>query len=337
MIVIHCKHEAGYNQRLKGLCVKTSFHTRVFSKHLNKERTQIMPNTNLGSAIAELRRERGVTQEELARAVGVSGQAASKWENGGSPDIELLPAIADYFGVSIDALFGRSGITQENAQREAVRAIIAEKKKMYEKDGTFNYAATNGMFYAAFDLAWQALGAIFTGDANTEIIELQKPDARANESDYATSVTRFAGEEGVAAARYNAQRRFVMFMPQPPNGWRFDDTEPLRALFADLADRDFFSALLLVHRGQNRDFTSKKFAERLGVTVERAEEILAKLTTYWFIMPREIEIDDEIVRVYSYHPVEMFVPFLVFAEELLLRNMSYWGGWVSRNTPWIAE
>lgn len=54
------------------------------------------------------RKKLGLTQEGLAQQLGVTNQAVSKWESGQScPDITLLPAIADLFGISIDALFGR--------------------------------------------------------------------------------------------------------------------------------------------------------------------------------------------------------------------------------------
>lgn len=59
----------------------------------------------IGSNIAALRKEKGITQEELANALGVSAQAVSKWENNSScPDVSLLTVIADYFGVTVDAL-----------------------------------------------------------------------------------------------------------------------------------------------------------------------------------------------------------------------------------------
>ena len=61
----------------------------------------------IGRQIADMRMERGIRQEELAKYVGVSTKAVSKWENGGAPDIELLPKIADFFGVSTDFLFDR--------------------------------------------------------------------------------------------------------------------------------------------------------------------------------------------------------------------------------------
>ncbi len=60
----------------------------------------------IGSNIRLLRKAKGVTQEELAEAVHVSFQAVSKWENGGAPDIDTLPALANFFGVTIDELMG---------------------------------------------------------------------------------------------------------------------------------------------------------------------------------------------------------------------------------------
>lgn len=61
----------------------------------------------IGKKIASLRKERNITQEELASAIGVSAQSVSKWENAVTmPDIMLLPVIADTFDVSIDELYG---------------------------------------------------------------------------------------------------------------------------------------------------------------------------------------------------------------------------------------
>lgn len=68
-----------------------------------------MNNHVIGIQISNFRKKAGLTQEELGEAVGISGQAVSRWECGGAPDITLLPAIADTLGVTIDALFGRAG------------------------------------------------------------------------------------------------------------------------------------------------------------------------------------------------------------------------------------
>lgn len=63
-------------------------------------------STTLGKKISELRKEKGITQEELAERLGVSPQAVSKGENDLScPDIMLLPELAKLFDVAIDELF----------------------------------------------------------------------------------------------------------------------------------------------------------------------------------------------------------------------------------------
>jgi transcriptional regulator with XRE-family HTH domain len=66
-----------------------------------------MDITTMGERIRELRRNAGMTQDELGNKIGVSAQAVSNWERGSVPDTELIPRIADCFGVSTDALFGR--------------------------------------------------------------------------------------------------------------------------------------------------------------------------------------------------------------------------------------
>lgn len=64
---------------------------------------------DMSTVIANLRREKGMTQEELAQAMGVTNQAVSKWESAQNcPDIQLLPQLADLFDVTIDRLFGRA-------------------------------------------------------------------------------------------------------------------------------------------------------------------------------------------------------------------------------------
>ena len=60
----------------------------------------------IGATIKKLRSAKGIIQEEPAEAVNISYQAVSKWENGGSPDLEMLPILANYFGVTIDELMG---------------------------------------------------------------------------------------------------------------------------------------------------------------------------------------------------------------------------------------
>ena len=71
-------------------------------------------NESIGTVIMRLRKEHGMTQDQLASALGITFQAVSKWENGiSSPDISTLPLLADLFGVSVDQLLGRATLPPE--------------------------------------------------------------------------------------------------------------------------------------------------------------------------------------------------------------------------------
>ena len=67
----------------------------------------MMNTVKIHEQIAFLRKQKGLTQEELAKALGVTNQAVSKWESGQCcPDIQLLPELARLFEVSVDRLLG---------------------------------------------------------------------------------------------------------------------------------------------------------------------------------------------------------------------------------------
>ena len=75
---------------------------------------------NIGKNIFDLRKAKNVTQEALAAELGVTAAAVSKWEKGYTlPDILMLCALADFFGVTTDELLGRS--------KKPLIAVIAAK------------------------------------------------------------------------------------------------------------------------------------------------------------------------------------------------------------------
>ncbi len=83
----------------------------------------------IGKKIKELRLRDVRKQDDLALAVGVTAQAISRWEAGGSyPDLELIPSIANYFGVSIDELFG-----YQNDRKKKIDDIIQKIDKFHIK------------------------------------------------------------------------------------------------------------------------------------------------------------------------------------------------------------
>lgn len=101
---------------------------------------------NIGNKIKALRKERGITQEQLAENIGISFQAVSKWENNiALPDITLAPIIANYFGISMDELFDFSLEKIEIEIKKIIndaynfREIDQQKSKEIIESGLKNY------------------------------------------------------------------------------------------------------------------------------------------------------------------------------------------------------
>ncbi len=88
-------------------------------------------NIKIGQKIKQLRQRDGRKQEDLANALGVSPQAISRWEaNGGYPDMEMIPAIANYFNISIDELFGYS-----KDRGDKLKEILSKADKAISENG----------------------------------------------------------------------------------------------------------------------------------------------------------------------------------------------------------
>lgn len=69
-----------------------------------------------------LRKQKKITQANLAEKIGVSEQSISKWENDQcSPDVSLFPVIANYFGVSIDRIFGYHISSYEDEVKQIIK------------------------------------------------------------------------------------------------------------------------------------------------------------------------------------------------------------------------
>lgn len=120
---------------------------------------------NFRNTIKNLRKQRGLTQEQAAEFFGVSAQAISKWETGISyPDVSLLPIIAGFFGVSTDELLGvnigkHSEIIQSYCEKAA---ILCEENKYAEavallRGALLEYPGNDQLMYR---LAWALTGTI---------------------------------------------------------------------------------------------------------------------------------------------------------------------------------
>lgn len=117
---------------------------------------------SIGENIKRLRKERDITQEEFSEVLGVSCQSVSRWENNLCyPDIELLPVIAAFFGISTDKLLGFDEAAEKNAveryknefQSSISKGNIDECIRISRKAASEfpnNYTILNMLMYALF-------------------------------------------------------------------------------------------------------------------------------------------------------------------------------------------
>ncbi|MBQ7954563.1 MAG: helix-turn-helix transcriptional regulator [Lachnospiraceae bacterium] len=117
-------------------------------------------NLSLPANISKLRKERSMTQEQLAESLGVTFAAVSKWERGvATPELGLIAELANLFGVSLDALVGfdvqDGGVTAleeriHNLQREKKykEAITEAEKALLRYPNDFRIVYRSGELYA---------------------------------------------------------------------------------------------------------------------------------------------------------------------------------------------
>lgn len=223
---------------------------------------------NLGEAIAKLRHERNMTQEALAEILCVSPQTISKWENSVNlPDVQMLPLIADVFGVRVDALFGRedhpAACSPERACEDAVEAV----KRV--------------------------------------IAGLGKPEWESGES-WWTSYNRYLHEDERTRSAvcqpggmvYVREAIGVLALRRPAEGWHtLLQSESAARAIALLNNPDFRRALCCVLEHGMRDFTLPFLCRRAGIEDAQALEIC--LRDSGLFTPRELTVDDQTMAFYS--------------------------------------
>ena len=94
-------------------------------------------SVELGSRLAQMRKQAGYSQEGVADKLGVSRQAVSRWENGeASPDTDNLIALADLYNVSLDELVGKAkpGETVDQHLAEEGEGFQQEKKEEVDEE-----------------------------------------------------------------------------------------------------------------------------------------------------------------------------------------------------------
>lgn len=260
-----------------------------------------MDITTMGERIKELRKDAGMTQEELGNKIGVSAQAVSKWECGSVPDTELIPKIADCFGVSVDALFGR-----EYTNFDVYNLMSKHLIEGYDTEDGDNEVVRRALcscwvaFAASCGVGWK-----YGGD--WEQNETTVGECMNHENKHSKIYT----DKLFAFMDRSEEMPFFVYMPEADGrGKKLLENTDYCSFFAALGDPDFFRAVIYLFSHKNTRFTKGRFIAKLGLSEERADEILAMLQKHNFIVVHELELDESVIDTYAGNWISYFVMML---------------------------
>jgi len=306
-------------------------------------RLEMKPETkSIGEHIAELRKQKNVTQsvtqEALAEAVGVTVQAFSKWENGGSPDAALLPRIADFFEVSIDSLYGRASDPPKPDTTEIMMQVRKHLASFADiAPGNWGkFGNTREVTKELFDICYGSYWLYMHPDVN------QVPGRM--EADVKHKLEKFAEqghEEGggydlppqksmyghniVAGCRMymdTINLPFFMLMLEPEGGWRraLPSAEEYAEFFKILSDPGMLKMLLCVMETDlSKHFSAHYLAKHSGLEQDKVQAAIDFMLEKSIITKNEhLVLDDNEMEVYSpNHNESILLPLLAMARILV--------------------
>ena len=291
----------------------------------------------LGKNIAALRKERGMTQEQLGQAVGVSAQAVSKWEKGGAPDAEMLPSIADRLGVTIDTLYGRADEPAEDMRSTLFRwlATIPAERRM---DELFRVLCTLFQHpnYIGNETASDLFDSLKSLPVKTCYTD-ELSDGRVEETWLRSALTLDAGLQlGVPAE----DCPMFLLMPEPSGGYEanFTDNESYRSLFAALALPGALEILRVLYAAKRHSFFSvEALTQTAKVDAENARAALEAMLACHLLTKHSVETGGTPLEAYELHQNVSFVPFMLFARWLCTSYDSYFCFWDTRKKSFLTQ
>lgn len=279
----------------------------------------------IGERIAARRKELGMTQEQLGQLVGVSSQAVSKWEKGGAPDVELLPAIADRLGVTIDGLFGR-----DSACKADMETLLKQWLNAFPEGKRLN-ALYQLLTSSYTDLCPQLEDFIFTLSPDAPCYMNEWKEGR----EAVWMRTNLTSEEGLVLGV--ASREFPMFLLLPESdegyGRHFADNERYRHLFSALAQKGGLEILRYLYGQKPNYFTAASIAKRTGQSLLGVKKTLSDMEACHLVKKKQVELEEDIIDVYMLHDNQGFVPFMYFARWLCEEVDGWAVGWETRERP----
>jgi transcriptional regulator with XRE-family HTH domain len=246
----------------------------------NMNLTETMPST-----LTRLRTQKGVTQEEAAASFGVSNKTVSKWETGASlPETEYLTKIADYYGITVNELFGR-----ETVEKNIGKLI---RQEYYGLNGAESIVKS---FRLAHDVVLNC--AAF----QQKYVEPIEPKDLFNYPEYfnRSLLACYNAFELLLNSRH--ANMVVMLAGNDDNfNWLTDKAEAISPLLKFLSEPDALRIFKLIHtRDFPVEFTASYMAETAGISEARTTELLDEAVRHKLCGAEVVHLKDGETKLYS--------------------------------------
>ena len=290
----------------------------------------------LGKNIAAYRKKRGLTQEQLGKLLNVSGQAVSKWENGGSPDAEMLPLIADALGVTIDRLFGRVNKPEVDITETLLCWLISfpEEKRMYELFRLLCYT-----FQRPYYIKDENVNDMFDSMMRLPVKSCFTADITCQTNEVLWFRSAVVLNEGIQLAVPSEDCPMFLLMPEPENGYEsfFTDNDSYRSLFYALSLPGALEILRMLYSNKTVYRSASSIAKATGVSLPETEKALDALVSCNILQATEVELEDGSVQTYSLMEIDSFAPFMLFSRWICEKRDWFTCYWYDRDHPLLKE
>ncbi len=247
----------------------------------------------LNEQIYFLRRQKGMTQEDLAKVLGVTNQTVSKWESAACcPDIQLLPDIAAFFDVSIDELMGyKPADTYAN--------IYLQIKKLFED------SPKEEAFTIAFKLATLLHEGACTRGYKGYVPWNTDKDYTKTEECYRWGASICSEPEGVTVHKANS-----VFISDNKYGQTINNTvfREVYMILETLSDRNTLRILFDLHELTAADYDLYLSMDALKEKSKLTEEAIRSALNNLPIQTKDTDEGQHLYRLEGYY---MHIPLLL--------------------------
>ena len=276
----------------------------------------------IGEKIKKYRSEKGYTQEQLGKLIGVTTQAVSKWERGSTPDAEIIPHIAQVLGISIDTLYGR--------EDQSLCVQLAGKLCNMPRKDAYRYA---------FEICWSIQVGLL-GDMSAIDLFMDRLDNRSFAENEKTTdyFAKLIHDSGMTLSRLSPGLEHFFLMVEPEGDSilsQLSELSELRKVFALFADEKLLNILCYIHSLPHMPVATSLICKHTGYSEAEVEKCMKRLCENSLVVHTAIATADGEINSYRVRAEGFAVPLLCFADEIARKNVRPFFGTFDRKKPFL--